>query len=108
VISFFALVLYRLFISPNGFTYDLTSADVFLLFLCGLIRSLGMIFFIRAFQLDKAGRTAGLNFLQIITGYSADMIFFGYSMRSYEIVGASVIVGCSVMVFVLKARGYSD
>jgi drug/metabolite transporter (DMT)-like permease len=100
--------MYRLFISPNGFSYELTLAEVFLLFLCGLIRSMGMIFFIRAFQLDKAGRSAGLNFLQIITGYTADMIFFGYSMRAYEMVGASIIVGCSVIVFVLKAKGYSD
>jgi drug/metabolite transporter (DMT)-like permease len=100
--------MFRLFISPNGFHYDLTLTEAFLLFLSGFIRSMGMIFFIKAFQLDKAGRAAGLNFLQIITGYTADMIFFGYSMQAYEMIGATIIVGCSVMVFVLKAKGYSD
>ena len=108
VISLFALMIFRLFISPNGFSYDLTGAEVFLLFLSGLVRSMGMIFFIKAFQLDKAGRAAGLNFLQIITGYSSDMIFFDYSMQVFELIVASVIIICSVMVFVLKAKGYSE
>lgn len=108
LISFVVLLIYRLIISPNGFEYHLTWMEAFLLFLSGFVRSMGMIFFIKAFQLDKAGRAAGLNFIQIISGYTADMIFFGYQMQVHEIIGASIIVVCSVMVFVLKARGYSD
>lgn len=61
-----------------------------------------MLFFIKAFQLDKAGRAASLNFLQIIFGYLADVAFFQYHLEWFEWLGATVIVACSVMVFVFK------
>jgi drug/metabolite transporter (DMT)-like permease len=41
-------------------------------------------------------------------GYTADILIFGYSMQWYEVVGASIIVVCSVMVFVFKVKRYSD
>jgi drug/metabolite transporter (DMT)-like permease len=66
------------------------------------MRSLSQFFFIIAFQLDKAGRAASLNFLQIIFGYCSDILFFGYEMHWYEWAGSAVIVACSLMVFVLK------
>lgn len=63
---------------------------------------------ILAYQLDKAGRVATLNFLLIIFGYILDMLFFGYSMALYEVIGASIIVICSAIVFILKIYKFTD
>jgi drug/metabolite transporter (DMT)-like permease len=78
LLSLVVLLIYRTIISPNGFVYNFTIAELILLVFTGVCRSFSMLLFIRAFQLDKAGRTAGLNFLQIIFGYLADMIIFDY------------------------------
>lgn len=61
-----------------------------------------------AYQLDKAGRVATLNFLLIIFGYILDILFFGYSMALYEVIGASIIVICSGIVFLIKIYKFTD
>ena len=66
------------------------------------------LFWIKALFLDKAGRAASLTFLGIVMGYIADYITYGYEMQLFEIVGASLIVSCSVIVFALKIVRYSD
>ena len=95
-------MIYRLVFNPNNFDYNFTVYEIGLLMFTGVVRSLGMIFFVLAFQLDKAGRSASLNFLQVIFGYLFDMMFFGYVMEGYEMIGTSIIVVCSVMVFLIK------
>ena len=102
LLSLVGLVIYRVFFNPNNFEYDFTSLEIGLLMFTGVVRSLGMIFFVLAFQLDKAGRSASLNFLQVIFGYMFDMMFFGYVMEGYEVLGTSIIGVCSVMVFLIK------
>jgi hypothetical protein len=42
----------------------------------GLVNSIAQIMFIRGFQLDKAGRAAGLQFMSIVIGYIADVLLF--------------------------------
>ncbi len=108
VMSLAVLVLYRTIISPNGFAYNFTMAEVMFMLLIGVCRSFSMLLFIRACQLDKAGRTAGLNFLQIIFGYLADTLIFGYSMQWFDILGASVIIASSITVFLFKYLNYSN
>ena len=108
MLSLIVLILYRTIISPNGFVYNFTIGEVVLLVFTGVFRSFCMLLFIRAFQLDKAGRTAGLNFLQIIFGYVADMTIFGYSMQWFEILGASLIIISSIVVFLFKYFNYSN
>ncbi len=102
MLSLIGLAVYRLFINPNSFNYGFSAYEIFLLVLTGIIRSAGMIFFVLAFQLDKAGRSASLNFLQVLFGYLIDVVFFGYGMEIYEIAGALIIVVCSALVFLLK------
>jgi uncharacterized membrane protein len=99
--------LYRTFFNPVE-SLNLSFYDISFLILTGIFSSAQMLFFIRASQLEKAGRGAGLNFLSIILGYLSDLLFFGYSMSISEIIGALVIVGCSIMIFVLKIYKYSD
>lgn len=104
VLSLIGLLIYRLFINPNNFEYNFTAGEVILLMLTGVARTFSMLLVILAYQLDNAGRTASLNFLLIIFGYIQDTLFFGYSMESYEYIGAGIIAMCSVMVFVFKLR----
>lgn len=108
LLSLVVLIIYRIFINPNNFDYQLTLTEICLLILSGLVRSFGMLFFIKAFQIDKAGRVAGLNFLQIIFGYTSDVIFFSYDLHGFEILGSSIIIICSISVFMLKIYNYSD
>ena len=108
IMSFVVLILYRTLISPNGFIYNFTFAELSLVVMTGVCRSFSMLFFIRAFQLDKAGRTAGLNFLQIIFGYLADTLIFSYHMQWFELLGASVIIISSIAVFLFKYLNYSN
>ncbi len=58
--------------------------------------------------LDKAGRAASLTFLGIVLGYISDYITFDYHMNLMELLGATLIVGCSVTVFALKIINYSQ
>jgi drug/metabolite transporter (DMT)-like permease len=95
-------LIYRFCIAPLPDGYGLTGYQTGMLIMMGLVRSVSMILFVKAFQLDKAGRAASLNFVQIIFGYSFDVGVFGYQMRWFEVVGATVIVACSVMVFIIK------
>lgn len=108
VLSLIGLVVYRLWFNPNGFVYNFSAYDITLLMLSGVVRSMGMVFFVLAFQLDKAGRSASLNFLQIIFGYLMDISFFGYAMEGYEIAGTLIIVTCSVLVFLIKIYKVQD
>ena len=101
------MFIYRTFVNPVS-SYNLSLYDISFLLIAGVFSSAQMLFFIRASQLEKAGRGAGFNFLSIILGYMSDVLFFGYSMSIYEILGALVIVACSVMIFILKIYKYSD
>lgn len=108
VLSLIGLVVYRLWFNPNGFVYNFSAYDISLLMLTGVVRSMAMVFFVLAFQLDKAGRSASLNFLQIIFGYLMDVSFFAYAMEGYEIAGTLIIVTCSVLVFIIKIYKVRD
>lgn len=53
-------------------------------------------------RLNKAGRAAGLSFISIVMGYAIDVALFEYHMSLLEVLGAMVIIGCSVLAIVLK------
>ena len=53
-------------------------------------------------RLNKAGRAAGLSFISIVMGYAIDVAIFEYHMSVLEILGAMVIIGCSVLALVLR------
>ena len=74
----------------------------------GLVNSVAQILFIKAFQTDKAGRAAGLQFLSIVFGYLSDALIFQYTIQSYEIIGASMIIMSSILMFIMKYTRYSQ
>jgi hypothetical protein len=80
VASVVTLVVYRTQFSEKGFGYSIGLTEIALMILNGLVNSLAQIMFIKAFQIDKAGRAAGLQFLSIVFGYASDALIFKYSI----------------------------
>jgi uncharacterized membrane protein len=74
----------------------------------GLMVTVAMNLYIKAFQLDKAGRASSLWFLAIVIEYTFDIIIFNYHMQLFEILGSLIIVTCSMMVFIFKIYKYSS
>ena len=108
VVSLTTLVFYRQFVNPNGFNYHITGMQFLLLIGNGVLVTIAIQLYIKAFQLDKAGRSSSLWFLAIVVGYAFDIIVYKYQMQTIEIVGSLVIIGASMMMFVLKFKKYSD
>jgi drug/metabolite transporter (DMT)-like permease len=102
--SIITLLIYRLFINPNGFVYNMTVKESFLLFSNGIVMFFCQLLFILSLQLDKASRSAGLQFTAIVFGYVMDMVIFNYSIGWGEVLGAAVIVACSCTALVLKYK----
>jgi len=104
ILATVSLLIYRLLINPNGFVYDMTLMEAFLLFSNGVIMFFCQLLFILSCQLDKASRAAGLSFTAIVFGYIMDAIIFDYSLGLGEIFGAAVIVLCSCIALALKYK----
>jgi drug/metabolite transporter (DMT)-like permease len=104
ILSFLTLLIYRLFINPNGFEYNMTLSQFCLLFGNGVVMFVCQLLFIFSMRLNKAGRAAGLSFISIVMGYAIDTLLFGYSMSVIEILGALLVIGCSVLALVLKYK----
>lgn len=102
------LIFYRTIVNTDFDYSTLTSYQLFLIVLNGLIQALMQLCWIKALFVDKAGRVASLTFLGIVIGYIIDMIAFNYHMQVFEVLGATLIVACSVIVFVLKLTKYSE
>jgi hypothetical protein len=54
------MVVYRLNFSAIGFAFSIGISEIILMILNGLTNFTAQVCFIRAFQLDKAGRASGL------------------------------------------------
>lgn len=108
VISTVILLAYRLLINSNGFSYNFDTTQIVLMLGNGVVITVATQCYIKAFQLDKAGRASSLWFLAIVVGYAMDIAFFSYQLEWHEVIGSMIIVGCSLMVFVLKLRSNTD
>ncbi|TNV77064.1 hypothetical protein FGO68_gene17032 [Halteria grandinella] len=103
--SIIAMILFRLSYATVPLTF--TLKDVLMLTVNGLVQTFAQLMFVRSFQLVKAGRVAGLQFLSIVMGYLGDAIFFGYSIKAFEWAGAGIIIVCSAVMFGMKLFNYS-
>lgn len=66
------LLFYRGFINRDFDYSTVTGNQYFLLFLNGMIQAVVQMLWIKALQLDKAGRAASIMFLGIVAGYIYD------------------------------------
>jgi len=74
----------------------------------GILVTIAIQLYVKAFQLDKAGRTATLWFFAIVVGYAFDIVVYKYQMQTVEILGSLIIIAASAMMFVFKFKRYSD
>eukprot|EP00347_Sterkiella_histriomuscorum_P003015 403365921 len=88
--------------TSKHFNYNIEGEDVVNLLGMSVLSSIAQIFFINALFFDKAGRCASLFMLNIVYGYMSDVLVFNYQMQWYEISGTCVLIGCSIVVFVIK------
>lgn len=105
--SLVVLVIYRTMINTEYDYSTFNGEEIFLIILNGLVQCLMQIAWIQSLFLDKAGRAASLTFIGIVLGYISDYITFDYHMNAMELLGATLIVGCSVIVFALKIFNFS-
>lgn len=63
----------------------------------------GQVFQSRAYQLEKASRVAAVNYLQIVTSFLWDLLYFKSTLHWLDIVGCVLIVGTILLVVILKA-----
>ena len=102
IASIVALLIYRLFFTENSFNYSIGWTEAFLLLINGIVNSFAQLSFVRAFQLAKAARVSSLQFSSIVFGYAGDMLFFSYSLKFWEVLGSVVVVGSSMLMFILN------
>ena len=59
-----------------------------------------------AFTLDKVSRIHSLFFILVVLGYIEDIFYFGKLLTFIDAFGASMIIICSVIIFILKFINY--
>jgi drug/metabolite transporter (DMT)-like permease len=80
--------------------------------LCGLIAIISLSLFFaqlllsRAYQLEKAARVATINYLQIVTAFLWDFLFFNTKLKSTDIIGSVIIIFFIFIVTIARATGY--
>ncbi|CDW91425.1 transmembrane protein 20-like [Stylonychia lemnae] len=104
VASLIIWLLYRFVYIRESFQYNFTLNDYHYMIGLGIFAGFGQIFWVKALLLDKAGRCASLTLLNIVFGFFFDVLIFNYNLRIYEILGGSVIILCSALVFIIKLR----
>ena len=108
IASIVLLLFYRAFVNTEYDYSTVNGEQYFYLALNGVLQTLTQMLWIKALQLDKAGRAASIMFLGIVIGYLTDYFVFNYDMQIHEYIGAGLIVTCSGLVFALKIIKYSD
>ncbi|CDW76357.1 membrane protein [Stylonychia lemnae] len=108
IVSSIVLTIQKLWVSQEGFQYNMSQTDYVNALGLGIFGALSQICFVKALLYDKAGRCASLLLMNIVYGYLSDVLFFNYDIQIFEIVGSSVIIACSVVIFVIKCYFYND
>jgi len=86
-------------------TTTYTGELVFLISIASIGSFFGQVFQSRAYQLEKAGRVAAFNYLQIVTGFLWDILFFKSHLKLTDIIGSLLIIGTLFLFTILRALG---
>eukprot|EP00347_Sterkiella_histriomuscorum_P011479 403372297 len=83
----------------------LTVQDVFLTTACGMCSWLQQEAMSMALQIEKGGRSAAVNYLVVVNAFLADIIIFGESVQTTDILGALCIVFFTFLNAFMKCFG---
>ncbi|CDW72327.1 UNKNOWN [Stylonychia lemnae] len=88
---------------PNpDLQYNFDFYQIELLILTAIFSNFANQFAIMALKYDKAGRIHSLSFFQVLFSFLGDILIFGYNFTSQQLVGAVVIISCSIVIMLLK------
>ena len=95
--SFLHMAIFR---DPLVEEYDwFTIVGLFVMALLGFVAQMGVT---KSLALEKAGRTAPLNYLQVVMAWIFDITCFGATAKWTDIVGTLFIVGFTLASAVYK------
>jgi len=97
--------IWMIYRSISGITINLTSQTfLYILMMCcgGCI---GQILMNRALQLEKAGRMAAVNYIQIPLLFICDIWYFDINISLLVVLGSLLIISCSFITAILKFLG---
>ena len=93
-------------LSMSVFNYDVPGPiDLYsfkLLMIMGLLGWVAQEGVSKALQIEKAGRAASINYLQVVVAFLADIIVFDADIQGTDIIGAFLIVSFTFLNSVRK------
>lgn len=81
--------------------------DGIMLTLCGLCSWIQQESQALALQLEKGGRSAAVNYLIVVNAFLADIIMFGETVETTDLLGAICIVSFTFLNALMKCFGKS-
>ena len=91
--------------STKPSTYSYTGEVLVYMCIASVASFFGQVFQSRAYQLEKAARVATMNYIQIVTGFLWDILFFKSKLQVLDIIGSLLIILTLFTITVLKAMG---
>ena len=86
--------------------YNFTEFQWILIILVGILAALGNMLMVIAFTLDKVSRIHSIFFILVFLGYIEDILLFHINLHLLDILGSSLIIVGSCVIFVLKYLDY--
>ena len=97
------IALYQMSRQPTPTHY--TWEGILYLFGVSVFAFIGQVAASRAYQLEKAGRVAPVNNIQLIMNLLFDVFILGSKLTAQEMLGALLIIFCNILISVLKCTG---
>ena len=97
------IALYQ--ISRQGHPTEYNWQGILILIAMSFSGVLGQMAVSRAYQLEKAGRVAPINNIQLVLNVLFDLVIMGSSLTTQEIIGGAIILGCNLIIGILKCQG---
>jgi drug/metabolite transporter (DMT)-like permease len=76
--------------------------EISLIVVISVLQYISQVFATKAYQVDKAGRVAPVNQLQIICNWVLDFVLIGTIPTTHELIGGIMIVGSQILISFLR------
>ena len=64
----------------------------------------GQLLLSKALQTEKASKAASMNYFQVVFAFLAEWLFWGVIPNGMSILGASIVIGCTIAVAMFKIK----
>ncbi|CDW71237.1 integral membrane protein duf6 containing protein [Stylonychia lemnae] len=97
-------IIWLIFRYPIGIHYNFDTYQTLLMTMIGILTTASNQLKIVALSIDKAGRIASLQFLEVFFSYCCDFFIYSIQIQLLEMLGAVLIVACSIAMLILKIK----